>query len=54
MVGSTARIPVVTRTTCSGAFLRRSPKGLEALLVPSDGRLDLDGDLINVGERGGG
>ncbi len=29
-------------------------EGLEALLVPPDGRLDISGDEINVGERAGG
>ena len=44
----------IVATTNAGAEALLNCEGLEALLVPSDGRLDLDGDLINVGERGGG
>jgi hypothetical protein len=38
----------IIATTNAGAEALLDCEGLEALLVPRDGRLDIDGDLINV------
>jgi hypothetical protein len=39
----------IIATTTAAAESLLACEGLEALLVPSDGRLDLGGDKINVG-----
>ena len=39
----------IVASTIAGAEALIAFEGIEALLVPSDGRLDLDGDTINVG-----
>ena len=41
-------------TTNAGAEALLNCQGLETLLVPSDGRLDISGDVINVGDRAWG
>ena len=38
----------IVATTTAGADALLTCEGLEALLVPSDGRLDIAGDVINV------
>jgi hypothetical protein len=38
----------IVATTTAGAETLLNAEGLEALLVPSDGRLDIGGDDINV------
>ena len=38
-------------TTTAGAEALLACEGLEALLVPNDGRLDIDGDDIKLGGR---
>ena len=38
----------VIATTNAGAEALLTCEGLEALLVPSDGRLDISGDVINL------
>ena len=38
----------IVATTTAGADALLNCEGLEALLVPPDGRLDLDGDVVNT------
>jgi hypothetical protein len=38
----------IVATTSAGAEVLLACEGIEALLVPSDGRLDINGDEINV------
>jgi hypothetical protein len=38
----------VIATTSAGAEALLACDGIEALLIPSDGRLDINGDKINV------
>jgi hypothetical protein len=40
-----------TVTTAAGAEALLTCERLEAMLVPSDGRLDINGDEINVGSQ---
>ncbi len=42
----------IIATTNAGPEALLNREGLEALLVPSDGRLDISGDVINVGDTG--
>jgi hypothetical protein len=44
----------IIASTNAGAEALLACEGLEALLVPTDGRLDIDGDEINMGDRGAG
>lgn len=40
--------PTIVATTVAGAKVSLSCEGLEVFLVPSDGRLDIGGDEINL------